>query len=319
MQSTPYVLPHQTEHLFLTDGGIETSLIYDEGLELPCFAAFHLLRDEPGRAALARYYEPYLAIAAAAGFGFVLESPSWRANPDWAGRLGYSKSELTAAIIDSIWMMQSLRDRHEIAGMPTLISGCVGPRGDGYVPSALMSADAAQAYHGHQIHTMAAAGCDLVTAMTMTNVPEAVGIVRAAADGRLPSVVSFTVETNGRLPSGESLEEAIAAVDEATASGPAYYMINCAHPTHFTDALDRGGEWTHRIGGLRANASCKSHAELDAATTLDRGDPGQLGDEYAALAECLPHLRVFGGCCGTSHHHVRAIAGALRVKAVPVT
>jgi S-methylmethionine-dependent homocysteine/selenocysteine methylase len=308
------LLPHQTNRLFLTDGGIETSLIFDHQIELPHFAAFDLLRRPDGRAALERYYAPYLRLAAAARFGFVLESPTWRANPDWAERLGYTAATLATATVDAIELMRQMRASHERPETPIVISGCVGPRGDGYVPGALMSIDAAEAYHRTQVRAMAGAGCDLVTAITMTNVPEAAGIVRAAQQHAVPSVISFTVETDGRLPSGATIEAAIAEVDAATGQGPAYYMINCAHPTHFERVLDERAAWTRRIGGLRANASCKSHVELNDALELDRGNPVALASEYGALAERLPHLRVFGGCCGTDQRHVSAIAATLAAR-----
>jgi S-methylmethionine-dependent homocysteine/selenocysteine methylase len=304
-------LPHQTNRMFLTDGGIETSLIFDEGIELPHFAAFDLLRRPDGRPALERYYARYLAIAAGGRFGFVLESPTWRANPDWAARLGYSDEALAAANADAIEVMQGLRAVHERPKTPIVISGCVGPRGDGYVAGEQMSIEDAQAYHTAQVRAMVGAGCDIVTAVTMTNVPEAIGIVRAAHRHGVPSVISFTVETDGRLPSGLTIEAAIAEVDRATGRGPAYYMINCAHPTHFARVLDERAAWTRRLGGLRANASCRSHAELNDSAELDRGNPGQLAADYGLLLERLPHLRVFGGCCGTDHQHVGAIAAML--------
>ena len=309
-------LPHCTDRLYLTDGGIETSLIFDEGVDLPHFAAFDLLRHREGRAALARYYEPYLTIAANGGFGFVLESPTWRANPEWADRLGYSSARLTAMNFAAIRFMQSLRYKYQTSDTPIVVSGCVGPRGDGYVAGEVMTPESADAYHDAQIGAMVGASCDLVTALTMTNVPEAVGIARAAARHRVPCVISFTVETDGRLPSGATLEEAIAGVDDATNAAPAYYMINCAHPTHFANALTPARPWTARLGGVRANASCRSHAELDGAAELDRGNPPELAAEYQLLAERFSHLHVFGGCCGTDHRHISAIAGALRSGAV---
>jgi S-methylmethionine-dependent homocysteine/selenocysteine methylase len=309
-------LPHHAERLYLTDGGIETSLIFDQGLDLPFFAAFDLLRHEQGRAALARYYEPDLTIAANGGFGFVLESPTWRANSDWADRLGYSIDALRAITIDAIQFMHALRHKYETPDTPMIVSGCVGPRGDGYAAGEAMTPRAADAYHDSQVDAMVSAGCDLVTAITMTNVPEAIGIARAAARHGVPCVISFTVETDGHLPTGAKLEKAIAAVDEGTDRPPAYYMINCAHPTHFVDALTPGRSWTTRLGGVRANASCRSHAELDGAAELDRGNPSQLAAEYHMIAERFPHLRVYGGCCGTDHRHIAAIAAALRAGAM---
>ncbi len=310
------LLPHEADRLFLTDGGIETSLIFDEGYDLPSFAAFYLLRDGSGREALTRYFERYLAIATASSFGFVLESPTWRANPDWADQLGYSKAELAASNSDAIGLMQHLRRRFGGAATPILVSGCVGPRGDGYVVTDVMRPETAEAYHGEQISVMAAAGIDLVTALTMTNVPEAIGVARAAARRGIPCVISFTVETDGRLPSGATLAQAIADVDAAAGTVPAYYMINCAHPSHFMTEIARGENWTRRLAGVRANASCRSHAELNEAAELDRGNAEALAADFVALAGALPHLRVFGGCCGTDHQHVRAIASALGGRAM---
>ena len=304
-------LPHQDDCLYLTDGGIETQLIFDDGQDLPCFAAFVLLRHESGRRALTQYYERYIALARQFGLGFVLESPTWRSSPDWAARLGYSPTDLAAANTYAIELMQALRRRHEAPGVPMVVSGCVGPRGAGYVAGALMDVAAAEAYHRPQVAAMAGAGCDLISAMTMTNVAEAVGIVRAARREGVPGVVSFTVETDGRLPDGRPLDEAMATVDAATEGYPAYYMVNCAHPSHFARQFEGGHAWTRRIAGIRANASAKSHAELNEATELDRGDREALAADYRALRGLLPGLRVIGGCCGTDHQHAAAIAAAL--------
>jgi S-methylmethionine-dependent homocysteine/selenocysteine methylase len=300
-------LPQLGDGLFLTDGGIETVLIFHEGLDLPQFAAFDLLKDDAGTAALRRYYEPYAALARERGLGFVLESPTWRANPRWAAAIGYSAAELDALNRKAIALMEELRDEHS-NGAPIVVSGCVGPHDDGYNPAEMLSADAAREYHATQIATFAGTAADMVTAITMTYAEEAIGVARAAAAEGMPAAISFTVETDGRLPSGQPLAEAIAQVDADTA--PAYYMINCAHPTHFADALAGGGPWTERIRGLRANASTCSHAELDEATELDEGDPADLGARYAALRSRLPNLNVVGGCCGTDHRHVAAIRDA---------
>jgi homocysteine S-methyltransferase len=298
----------------LTDGGIETMLIFDDGQDLPSFAAFHLLRDESGRRALIRYYERFLAVAHAARVGFVLESPTWRANPDWAGALGYSAEALADANRAAIAMMRSLAESHRSTETPILVSGCVGPRGDGYVASATMDPETAQAYHDEQIGVMARAGADFITAITMTHTGEAIGVARAAQRHGKPSVISFTVETDGALPTGQTLQDAIAETDAATNAAPVYYMINCAHPDHFAPALADVAPWTTRIGGLRANAPRKSHAELNEATELDRGDPAELGAAHRMLRGQLPSLRVFGGCCGTDPRHVAAICEALRAS-----
>ncbi|MDX2236987.1 MAG: homocysteine S-methyltransferase family protein [Hyphomonadaceae bacterium] len=295
----------------LTDGGIETTLIYDDGLDLPHFAAFPLAVTDAGRAVLTRYYERHIAIAKREGVGFVLESPTWRANPDWADALGYSKTALAAANRAAMDLMHTLRAADQSAATPMLVSGCVGPRGDGYAPGVLMRAETAQAYHDEQIAVLAQAGADIISAITMTNAPEAIGVARAAKRHGKPCVVSFTVETDGRLPTGQTLADAIAEVDAAGAQ-PVYFMINCAHPTHFLDALQTDAPWLHRIGGVRANASCKSHDDRNAATALDRGDPAELGALYRRLRHALPRLKVLGGCCGTDHTHIAAIAEACR-------
>lgn len=303
-----YDLPQLKGGLFLTDAGIETTLIFHEGLDLPCFAAFHLLKDEAGTAALRSYYRLHAAIARASGVGFILESATWRASPDWGEKLGYSALALEAANRKAIGLLHDLRAELETDSTPMVISGCVGPRGDGYDPGAVMSPEEAEAYHAPQIRLYRAAGADQVTAITMTNVPEAIGITRAAQAAEIPVAISFTVETDGRLPTGEELRYAVAATDAATGHGPAYYMINCAHPTHFERVL--GGDWVARLRGIRANASRCSHAELDEATDLDDGDPLELGQQYRELRRRFPWISVLGGCCGTDHRHIEQIAAA---------
>jgi S-methylmethionine-dependent homocysteine/selenocysteine methylase len=303
-------LPQLDGDLFLTDGGIETSLIFHQGLDLPEFAAFVLLEDVDGLEQLRRYYRPYLALAREHATGFVLESPTWRASPDWAARIGLTEERLDELNRRAIGLMEELRDTAGADAGRVVISGCVGPQDDGYRPAQTMSPSAARDYHSTQIGTFADTAADMVTAITMTYAEEAIGIVDAAREAGLPAAISFTVETDGRLPSGEGIGEAIERVDEATAGAAAYYMINCAHPTHFDAVLARGEGWQERIGGLRANASTLSHAELDEAEELDEGDPDDLSARYAALRTRLPRLNVLGGCCGTDHRHVAAIREA---------
>jgi S-methylmethionine-dependent homocysteine/selenocysteine methylase len=303
-------LPQLAGDVHLTDGGVETCLIFDDGLDLPDFASYPLLADPAGRRALEQYFEQYIAIAERDGVGIVLETPTWRANPDWAARLGDGLDVLEAANRDAVGLLVELRGRHERAGIPIVISGCIGPRGDGYQPGELMDVDQARAYHAVQIRTFAETEADLVTAITMNYPAEAIGIVEAARAAGMPVVISFTVETDGRLPTGGSLGDAITAVDAATGSYPAYYMINCAHPSHFAEVLSGDASWTKRVRGLRANASRLSHAELDEATELDTGDPEELAGLYAGLRQHQPQLTVLGGCCGTNHRHVDAISRA---------
>ena len=301
---------------FLTDGGIETFLIYKRALDLPHFAAFSLMGDEQGRSELASYYEGFILQAATKGFGFVLEAPTWRASQAWGDLLGLGASDLDRLNTKAIDLMIDLRCRYQTTRMPMVVSGNIGPRGDGYKADAMMTADEATAYHSTQIETFARSSADIVSAFTMTYVNEALGIARAARHHRIPAVIAFTVETDGRLPSGERLGDAVAQIDDDTNGHVDYYMINCAHPSHFASELSSKADWVGRIGGLRANASAMSHDELDNCCELDEGNPAELAGWYARLAEQLPNLRVFGGCCGTDHRHVQEIASMVVMNQV---
>lgn len=308
--TTSKTLPQLHGGLFLTDGGLETTAIFHEGMNLPFNAAFVLLRTAEGRQWLKDYYDRYVQIAIRIGSGFILETPTWRASPDWAARIGIDVAELDVLNADAIALMREIAALHAGAPMTLVVSGCVGPRRDGYAPDLAMTEAEAADYHGGQIRAFAAAGADLVTAITMTNCAEAIGIARAAQVAGLPVVISFTVETDGRLPTGDTLRQAIAAVDGATDAVPAYYMINCAHPTHFSAALAAGEPWVARVRGLRANSSRLSHAELDDSTQLDVGNPVELGLQHRSMRDVHRHINVLGGCCGTDHRHVEQIARA---------
>ncbi len=302
-------LPQLNGDLFLTDGGIETTLIFHEGLDLPLFAAFDLLKTAEGVQALRDYYAPYLALAQEAGLGFIFESPTWRASPKWATELGYSEADLDRLNREAIALVDDLRSSAG-EGITCVVSGCIGPHDDGYNPSVRLSADDAEDYHRTQITTFAQTAADMVTAITMTYPDEATGLTRAAVAAGMPVAISFTLETDGRLPNGQELGDAIREVDGATDSAPAYYMINCAHPSHFDSVVAGDEPWRDRIRGLRANASSMSHAELDEAEELDDGDPVDLARRYADLRAHLSHLNVVGGCCGTDDRHVAAIRDA---------
>jgi homocysteine S-methyltransferase len=302
------VLPQLSGRTFATDGGMETTLIFHHGVDLPDFASFVLLDDARGIEALRSYYESYLELARHHDVGVVLDTPTWRANPDWGERLGYSTDTLADVNARAVALLVDIRAAAQ--GVSVVVSGCVGPRGGGYRADHLMSAAEAERYHAPQVATFADAGADLVGALTMTYADEAIGIVRAAQRAALPVAVSFTVETDGRLPSGQPLRDAIEQVDAETDGAAAYFMINCAHPTHFVDVLADEGAWRDRIRGIRANASTKSHAQLDEAEELDDGDPDELAQQYRRLAAQLPNLTIVGGCCGTDERHVGAICAA---------
>lgn len=301
----------RSDRIYLTDSGIETDLIFHRAVELDEFAAFPLLESNTGRHALAEYYRDHFTLAAEHGFGFIFEAPTWRANPDWGGALGYDQAALDRSNESAISFLSQLAV--EVEG-PSVLSGCVGPRSDGYRPRGQMSADEAQAYHSAQIVAFERAGADLVNAMTITYPAEAVGIVRAAASVQLPVAISFTLELDGRLPDGTTLAKALSQVDAATGAAAAYFGVNCAHPDHIALALADGAasrDWTQRLRALRANASRRSHAELDEAADLDEGDPAELAEGYRRLRDRVPTLDILGGCCGTDVRHVAAIAGVL--------
>jgi homocysteine S-methyltransferase len=298
--------------LILTDGGLETTLIFLEGVDLDHFAAFPLLDEAGGRDVLRAYFAPFLALAREHDAVFQLDTPTWRANRDWGALLGYDAAGLDRINRDAVGFARELAAA-EAPDVAVRVNGAMGPRGDGYVVEQRMDADEAARYHADQVGSFAAAGADVVSAVTMTYPEEAIGVARAAADAGLPALISFTVETDGRLPDGTALGAAIEAVEAATGGSPEAYMINCAHPTHFDAVVAEGDPaWRGRIAGLRANASRMSHAELDAAEELDDGDPGDLAQRYVALREQLPQLAILGGCCGTDRRHVAAIAAAWR-------
>ena len=303
-------LPGVTDQIFLTDAGFETSMLFLKGFDLPYFSASPLLRTTEGRAAMTEYFVPFIQLAQKQNAGYVLDTNTWRASPDWGGLLGYDRDDLVNINVEAVEFAKELRSQYS-REQNVLINGVIGPRGDGYDPGSVMSAEEAKDYHAFQVNIFARCNVDMISALTITNVPEAVGIANAAADANIPCVVSFTLETDGSLPTGQSLADAITEVDDNASSKPVYFMINCAHPDHFKSVIKTGGDWVGRIRGLRANASRMSHAELDCCEELDDGDPQELGQQYAELRQDLPNLSVFGGCCGTDHRHVTQICYAL--------
>ena len=300
-------LPQLNGKTFLTDGGLETTLIFHQEIDLPHFASFDILARPNGKEILRDYYHDYIRIAKKQKLGFVLESPTWRANKDWGYKMGYTTESLKNINTIAIAHLDEIRNDLEDEESPMVISGCIGPRGDGYLLSDTMSVEEARVYHHEQISTFSNSSADLVTSHTVNYSSEALGMVLAAMDNKMPIAIGFTVETDGKLPSGESLKEAIEKVDEVSGSYPSYYMVNCAHPTHFKEVLKGNGRWKNRIMAIRANASTKSHAELDECEHLDTGDKYQLAHDYQDLRKLLPNLKVVGGCCGTDQNHLEEI------------
>lgn len=304
-------LPQLNGTVCITDGGLETDLVFNHKVELPEFAAYDLLRSEEGYRRLLTYYRQYAKLAQQFSRGIILETPTWRANRDWGEIIGDSPTELDALNRSAVKLLRELQREYDSTETPVIVSGNIGTRGDGYTPDSQMTVAQAKEYHREQIAVFADAGVDMVCALTMNYIEEAIGVALAASEFDIPVCLSFTVETDGRLPTGDSLEKAIEETDRHTETYPAYYMINCAHPTHFDHLFSTPEPWHERVKGIRANASCLSHAELDESETLDDGDPMQFGKELAELSRLSPHLRVFGGCCGTDHRHIEQVCHGL--------
>ena len=304
-------LPQLSGDLFLMDAGAETDLIFNHGIEIREFAAHTLLPDPRGRKALTDYYRQFLKLANHYDAGFLLGTATWKAHMHWADGLGATEQQLLDANREAVAFSAALRDEFLENSRPIVLDAIIGPKGDAYAPDARVAADEAERYHSKQIGWLAETEVDMLTALTLTQSEEAIGIVRAAGTVGLPTVISFTVETDGRLPTGQPLKEAIIAVDEATDAAAAYFMVNCAHPDHFFDAFD-GAAWSRRIRGLRCNASRLSHAELDECEVLDDGDPLELGEQYRSIQGKMPWLNILGGCCGTDLRHVTEIVKAVR-------
>jgi homocysteine S-methyltransferase len=300
-------LPQLGGEIYLTDGGVETDLIFNRSIEIREFAAHTLLPEPNGRAALERYLRSYLELARSRGTGFILDTQTWKAHPHWAGDLGATDAELKQVNRDAVAFIAGLREEFSANREPIVLNAVVGPRGDAYAPEDLVAVGDARGYHARQLGWLAETEVDMATAMTFTQSGEAAGFALAAEDVGLPCTISFTVETDGRLPSGEPLDEAITRVDAESGRTPAYFMINCAHPDHFMHILEDDA-WARRIRGIRCNASRCSHAELDASETLDDGDPVELAGQYGVIRSRMPWLNVFGGCCGSDIRHVTEIA-----------
>ena len=303
-------LPQLSNDLFLTDSGLETVLIFHNKIDLPYFASFPLLDEVVSRQVLKDYYCQHAAIAQNNGVGIVLETPTWRASADWGERLGFGKEKLDQLNRVAVDVVREVQSEYDDGITRVVVSGNLGPRGDGYVLDELMSEAEAEQYHLPQVTSLTTAKADMICALTMTNEQEAIGVVRAAQANDIPVCIAFTVETDGNLPTGRTLKDAIETVDHATDNGPVYYMVNCAHPTHFSNVVSTGESWLNRIKGVRANASITSHAELDEAEELDDGNPHELGQQFNALKAVLPCLNVMGGCCGTDHRHIEAICNS---------
>lgn len=300
-------LPHlYSPSPFLSDGGLETWLIYTRNCQLTLFAAFPLLATPKGANHLQEYYNEYLEVAQELRMGLVLSTPTWRASTRWGEEMGFSQVEVDQFNVDAVKMLKCVKDISK-DGPTVVVDGQIGPMEDGYKPEVKHSVQACKEYHIRQVAVLKDAGVDLVTAATLTNWEEATGITLAAKECKTPLAVGFTVELDGRLPSGDSLEDAVEKVDKMTGAYPSYYMVNCGHPDHIRKAMEKGGKWRERVMAFRVNASRKSHEELDRMETLDEGDVEELGRLTAELGKLMPRMVLMGGCCGTRAEHVRSI------------
>ncbi len=297
-------LPQLKGGIFLSYCGMETDLIFNRGVDLPGFASYPLLETEEGRETLRGYYAELIDMARQKGVGVFLESVTWVANRHRGATIGYSPETLKEVNIAAIDLIARVRE--EEGDLPTLLSAQMGPRSDGYAPTELMTADEAETYHAEQMETISRSEADLVSAFTLCYPEEAIGIIRAGERFDIPVAIAFTVETDGRLPTGMPLKEAIETVDDATDGGAAYFLINCAHPDHFSGVL-ADERWMKRLRGVVVNASRCSHAELDESEELDDGDPEELGELVGSLRKKFSHFTVVGGCCGTDMRHLRRI------------
>lgn len=288
--------------------------MYKRGFELPEFSAFHLLNDKRSARALREYYSAFAEVAVKLGTPFIFDSLTYRASRDWGDLLGYSTSGLAEMNHKCFELYRECAIAAGLAQGDTVISGCIGPKGDAYQTNQDLTSESAETYHSEQIGTFKESGADIITALTLNTTEEAIGIARAAAKVGLPSVIAFTIEKDRKLRSGETLKQAIETVDAATVNAPAYYMINCSHPVDFGPAL-AVEPWANRIRGLRANASSLDHGTLCQLGHLEEGDPDELASQYVDLRAAHPNMNVFGGCCGTDYAHVEKIGRALLAAA----
>ncbi|MDX2274422.1 MAG: homocysteine S-methyltransferase family protein [Hyphomonadaceae bacterium] len=307
------LFPEQREDvIYLTEGGQETELMYKFGFELPEFAMYPLLDNAEALAAMRGMYQRVLETAAKHQVGVLLGGLDYRASPDWASKLGYSREGLADAQFRCIGFLREAAEPFEGQIPDIKIVGCVGPRGDAYSLNRTITAEEAEDYHAVQIETLKRAGVDLISAMTFNNIEEAVGVARAAAKANMPLTVSFTLDSTHRLKSGPSLKQAIEQTDaRAGDARPAFYGVNCSHPVEFEPALEPG-DWIKRVRSLRPNASAKEKVELCKIGHLEDGDPVEFGEQMGDLARRYPHIDVWGGCCGTWERHLDHIAANVK-------
>jgi homocysteine S-methyltransferase len=308
-----------SDKTFMTFAGIETYLMFLQRFPLREFCAFEVLdHDDAWEQTSREFLRPIADACARNGHGLIADSFVWRASPAYVAQLGYREADVSRFNREGVRRVRKLISEWRAeAGVsdtatPVIVSADVGPRGDAYQGGEI-SIDEAVAYHTPQMQALADSEVDLVVALTMTSVNETVGLARVAKEHGVPIGVSATVETDGSLPTGWSLAEFVMRVDDATDGYPVFHMVNCAHPQHLAPTLaaarESGAPWVDRIKGFRANASTRSHDELDNSPELDRGDVADLAKQMAGMHADFS-LKIVGGCCGTDAEHIQAIAKA---------
>ena len=296
---------------YLTEGGQETELMYGYGFDLPEFALFPLLDNPDALARLTAMYQAVLDVAVRHDMGALLGGLDYRASPDWAGKLGIDAAALTDYQCRSIAFLRDVAEPYKGRLPHILICGAVGPQGDAYERNQTVTRESAEAYHATQIQNLVTAGVDLVEAMTFTSAEEAIGLICAARAHGLPIIFSFMPDAAGGSEAQPTLRDMIEQVDAATDCYALFYGINCSHPREFEPLLGSGGDWLGRIGMLRPNASSKEKVELCQIGRLERGDPIDLAAHMGRLAQRMPNVIAWGGCCGTWDEHLELIAQAV--------
>ena len=304
-------LPRVDGTYYLTEGGIETEIMYKYGFELPHFAMFPLLDNPEALTAMKGIWQRSLRAAADNGFNAIMNGVDYRASPDWGALLGYTPDGLASMQMRAIDFLRDVARDFEQDIDTIIISGTIGPRGDAYSRNETITADVAEEYHSVQLATLKKAGVDMAWAMTFNNIPEAVGTIRAAENTGIPIAMGLSLDSSSRLNSGPSMAEAVPEIDAQTNSAAAFFGLNCSHPLEFEPALD-GGEWMKRLRSIRPNASPMDKIALCKIGHLEDGDPDELAQQMLDVARRMPHMDIFGGCCGTDERHLSKIAATVK-------
>lgn len=296
---------------YLAEGGTETEIMFRHGYDFPHFAVFELFKNPEATERLRDMYKRYLDVVAESGFGALIGGLDYRASPDWADLLGYSREGLFDVQSQCIDFLRDVARPYHGQIPDIRICGITGPRGDAYALNKTITTDEAEEYHSVQMETLKSLDVDMVWAATLNNVPEAVGISRAAARHGLPVCVSFTLTSDHVLRSGPTLREAVEATDlQAGPEKPVCYGLNCSHPLEFAPALEPG-DWFKRVRNIRPNAAMMDKIALCKLNHLEEGDPVELAGHLGEMATAHPHIDMWGGCCGTWDKHLREIGRAL--------